>query len=714
MKHKKRLNTFCVICIALNMAVIASFVSPILAATEKSSNNMSVAAGSSHSLLIDGEGNVWAFGNNDYKQLGDGSNISKENPVMVYSKTWKGKAISVAAGSKQSLALLEDGTVLSWGYGNSAQEPAILEKATAIAAGQEMCMAILQSGNVVCWSDKLNERTIEKDGGGYLENIEEISIGNNDFLILRDGTNGNIYQLDKIEYRIASKITVSDTSSASSSLTPTATGTPTEEPSVSISPTPTTGLTGSVYLKNVVSISAGTNFGIALTSSGDVYSWGDPKNGELGQGNIGTAVIKTAKKITALSNITKIVAGAEHAIAFNNNGNIFGWGNANDMRLDPSLTGIKKSPVQLDSLPASIAQIDSGNTYNIAMSSSSEFYKWGNGKAVEKLILKQSLLKTTTPSIVASLVGDQTMTITWNPNEFYTEMATAFVITYTMPDGTVAKTQLLPLTQTQITLRGLQAATNYKVMLSIIGKTGFEDVSPVFVVQTAKDDGISPSPEPTAEPTAVPTNTQAAGTSSGSSEAGKGTGKTSSIFGLILIIIVFLVLVAAIIAIVYVWKRLDKDEIPKIKSVRVSSETAKIDSDFDEDDQEHLVFDKDASLPAELKGRVIWNDINDESAMDDMDMKIVTPKETVDPQPPVLNEEPPVAFIYPTDGNENKIEDQTIIESDETDEQEKSLFDDNKNEENDDDEFLTRLPNTRGYDDDEDDFIIRKPGEPKK
>ena len=71
-----------------------------------------IAAGGSHGLALTNEGTVWAWGNNQYGQLGDGTNISSSTPVQV-SELDGVKAI--AAGTLYSLSLEDDGTVSAWG-----------------------------------------------------------------------------------------------------------------------------------------------------------------------------------------------------------------------------------------------------------------------------------------------------------------------------------------------------------------------------------------------------------------------------------------------------------------------------------------------------------------------------------------------------------------------------------------------------------------------
>ncbi|MDD3654276.1 MAG: fibronectin type III domain-containing protein, partial [Desulfotomaculaceae bacterium] len=74
-------------------------------------NVVAVAAGDNHSLALDREGNVWAWGKNNLYQLGNGSTTGSNVPVKVI--TGGIKAISAAAD--HNIALKNDGKVLGWG-----------------------------------------------------------------------------------------------------------------------------------------------------------------------------------------------------------------------------------------------------------------------------------------------------------------------------------------------------------------------------------------------------------------------------------------------------------------------------------------------------------------------------------------------------------------------------------------------------------------------
>ena len=76
-----------------------------------------VSAGPTHLLLLRRDGSVWAWGENDAGQLGDGSFEASSDPKPSLATG----AVEVAAGGRHSLAVTEDGAVRAWGDGASGQ-----------------------------------------------------------------------------------------------------------------------------------------------------------------------------------------------------------------------------------------------------------------------------------------------------------------------------------------------------------------------------------------------------------------------------------------------------------------------------------------------------------------------------------------------------------------------------------------------------------------
>jgi alpha-tubulin suppressor-like RCC1 family protein len=78
-----------------------------------------VAPGYRHTIALKTDGTLWAWGNNDAGQLGDGTIISKRSPVTVAGggTNWK----QVAAGEEFSAAIKTDGTLWTWGLNARGQ-----------------------------------------------------------------------------------------------------------------------------------------------------------------------------------------------------------------------------------------------------------------------------------------------------------------------------------------------------------------------------------------------------------------------------------------------------------------------------------------------------------------------------------------------------------------------------------------------------------------
>lgn len=82
-----------------------------------------VAVGRNHAIALLADGTLRAWGLNSSGQLGDGTRTTRTTPVVV--KTSSGDpvhgVVQVTAGALHSVALLADGTVLTWGEGSRGQ-----------------------------------------------------------------------------------------------------------------------------------------------------------------------------------------------------------------------------------------------------------------------------------------------------------------------------------------------------------------------------------------------------------------------------------------------------------------------------------------------------------------------------------------------------------------------------------------------------------------
>src|SRR5262249_11566769 len=133
-----------------------------------------VTAGANHSLAVRSDGTVWAWGDDEYGQLGDGggdigTNFAKEEPGQEVGRGGQGVLTGVIAidASHHRLALESDGTVWAWGNNSWGQ---------------------LGDGG---WEYASNTpvQVLSPDGFGYLTGVIAIAAGANHSLALKsDGT----------------------------------------------------------------------------------------------------------------------------------------------------------------------------------------------------------------------------------------------------------------------------------------------------------------------------------------------------------------------------------------------------------------------------------------------------------------------------------------------------------------------------------------------
>ena len=122
-----------------------------------------ITASSSHSCALHQDGTISCWGNNEWGQLGDGTDNDSSVPVRVVGIA---DATAITASSSHSCALHQDGTISCWGnnewgqLGDGIRDDSRvpvrvvgIADATAIAAGSSHSCALHQDGTISCWGD---------------------------------------------------------------------------------------------------------------------------------------------------------------------------------------------------------------------------------------------------------------------------------------------------------------------------------------------------------------------------------------------------------------------------------------------------------------------------------------------------------------------------------------------------------------------------------
>lgn len=274
------------------------------------------------------EGDVWAWGHNKYGKLGDGTTTDATSPIQF--PTQLENVVQVAGGFGHSLALLDDGTVWSWGWNGEGQ-----------------------LGDGTYESSTVPVQVIGPLGGDdFLTDIAKIQSGSNYALALTE--DGTAYTWGTNDSRELGNGGSEDSN----------------RPVLVSLPV---GVT-------VVDIASGAHHGLALTDDGTVYGWGSNARGQLGIGSISVSV-STPVEVTALTGLTSRIvkiasgSGATHSFAIAEDGTLYEWGDDyfnsdlgdQDHRLTPVIvTGI-----------SDVVDAAAGNRHSLARTTSGDVYGWG-------------------------------------------------------------------------------------------------------------------------------------------------------------------------------------------------------------------------------------------------------------------------------------------------------------------------------------------------
>jgi alpha-tubulin suppressor-like RCC1 family protein len=130
-------------------------------------------------------------------------------------------------------------------------------------------------------------------------------------------------------------------------------------------------------LTNVVQISAGQFFSLALLENGQVWGWGENTHGQLGASNAGQNV-RQPQQVLGLSQIVQITSGRDFALAVNSAGQVLAWGNNQFGQLGDGSKIARSSPVRL--ALEQIQSVQAGLDHSLALRRNGAVFAWGNNQ----------------------------------------------------------------------------------------------------------------------------------------------------------------------------------------------------------------------------------------------------------------------------------------------------------------------------------------------
>jgi alpha-tubulin suppressor-like RCC1 family protein len=236
-------------------------------------NLLAIAAGARHSLALDTDGKVYAWGDNLQGQVGVNTNRSViRTPTRVTNALAALRIKAVAAGAEHSLVLAEDGKVYSWGRGNGG------------ALGYTALGAVRAPRQIT-----------------NLSSIRQIAAGDKHSLFLNAGKVYACGDNSLGQLGLPSSVLF--------------TNTPVEIP-----------FPGGVTIRKLV---AGLDRCLAIAEDGRVFGWGYNRYGELGLGFASTNApfaVFQPQEVKALYGATEIAGGGFQTFALGSSGTLLASG----------------------------------------------------------------------------------------------------------------------------------------------------------------------------------------------------------------------------------------------------------------------------------------------------------------------------------------------------------------------------------------------------
>ncbi|NBI28384.1 RCC1 domain-containing protein [Chengkuizengella marina] len=364
--------------------------------------------GQNHTVALSSNGTVYTWGKNNFGQLGNGTDDGKNVPVPLDDFANDGEdIIQVSAGSSYTVALSSDGTVYTWGKNNFGQlgngtdddknVPVPLddfandgEDIIQVSAGSSYTVALSSDGTVYTWGknnfgqlgdgtdDDKNVPVPLDDFANDGDDIIQVSAGGYHTVAL--SSDGTVYTWGMNIFGQLGDGTDDD-----------------KNVPVLLDDFANDG-------EDIIQVSAGSSYTVALSSDGTVYTWGSNNDGQLGDG---TAINKNEPvevNFDAEAFIDQVSAGSFHMTALTSKGKVYTWGWNSYGQLGDGTAINKNEPVEVNfDAGVTIKQVSAGVAHTAAISSDGTLYIWGKNDFGQLGLGESANGKELTPKKVSSL-----------------------------------------------------------------------------------------------------------------------------------------------------------------------------------------------------------------------------------------------------------------------------------------------------------------------
>ncbi|OLN31734.1 sigma-70 family RNA polymerase sigma factor [Desulfosporosinus metallidurans] len=312
-----------------------------------------------HTVGIKKDGSLWAWGNNDRGQLGDGTTANSNIPKQIITS----EVIAIAAGISHTIALKKDGSLWAWGWNYYGQlgdgtradsripKQIIASEVTSIAAGSEYTLALKKDGSLWVWGDNLygqlgdgTEITSVVPKQIIASGVQSIAAGVGYTLALKK--DGSLWAWGA-NY-----------------------GDQLNNGTRTISYTPK-----KIIESGIKAIASGGAHVIALKTDGSLWAWGFNQYGQFGNGTSGGEKYFALPEKIIASEVTAIAAGADYTLAIKKDGSLWAWGLNTYGQLGDGTESNIYTPKQI--MASGVTVVEASDFCSFAIKTDGSLWAWG-------------------------------------------------------------------------------------------------------------------------------------------------------------------------------------------------------------------------------------------------------------------------------------------------------------------------------------------------
>ena len=348
---------------------------PVREATN-ASDWVDINTGSTHVIALKSDGTIWAWGLNDFGQLGIPSVTGSSNvPQQIGSANdW----VSIGCGTKQTYVIKANGSLWSCGANtsgalgiNSSQNENLLTMVgnntnwRIVSGGNNHVAAIQMNGTLWTWGSNSSGQL-----GNSLQTSQELSpiqigsstnwisveTGDDDVMALQN--NGRLYAWGNNQ---SGQLGNGNTTNQS---------VPVQIGGTNFWVGMASGQTGN---------SSNVTQTLAVTADGKVFSWGNNEYGQLGNtGNHDSSPHSTPTQVSTLTNIINVECGYGSSYALAADGKLYTWGYNNKGQLGNGNNTDIYSPIHVSIEPLGWSKVTGGDIFTAALKSDGTLWAWGD------------------------------------------------------------------------------------------------------------------------------------------------------------------------------------------------------------------------------------------------------------------------------------------------------------------------------------------------